>query len=433
MERKVFTALQTWKNLPATRRKPLILEGARQTGKTWLARELGRREFESFVEINFEQMIELRPLFETNFDLNRILMAIQAVAGKKIIPGKTLLFFDEIQFARRGLLSLKYFLDQMPELHIIAAGSLLGLIDHQDDSFPVGKVSFQRIYPLSFTEFLDAIGREGLTEILRNGDFVAIDALAATFTDLLRQYFFVGGMPEAVKTFAEQMDYNAVRRVQNEILESYQKDFSNHPPKEIVKRMILLWEAIPSQLAKENKKFVYTAVRNGARARDFETAIQWLCDAGVIYKITRVRSGELPLKGFEDIDSFKLYTLDIGLHGALSGLEATTLVQGSEFFMQYKGALTEQFVLQELMCMENIEIHYWTPDESRAEIDFVVQCKGEVIPIEVKAEKHLKAKSIGIYVKQNNPRHVIRTSLAPFQKGDIVTDIPLYALAGAFA
>jgi predicted AAA+ superfamily ATPase len=432
MERQVYTALQTWKNLPSTRRKPLILEGARQTGKTWLARELGRREFESFVEINFEQMIELRPLFETNFDLNRILMTIQAVAGKKITPGNTLLFFDEIQFARRGLLSLKYFLDQMPDLHIIAAGSLLGLIDHQDDSFPVGKVSFQRIYPLCFTEFLDAIGRQGLSEMLRSGDFVAIDALAATFTDLLRQYFFVGGMPEAVKTFAEQMDYNAVRQVQKEILKSYEKDFSNHPPKEIVKRMILLWESIPSQLAKENKKFVYTAVRNGARARDFETAIQWLCDAGVIYKVTRVRSGELPLKGFEDIDSFKLYTLDIGLHGALCGLEAATLVQGSEFFLQYKGAMTEQFVLQELRCKEDIEIHYWTPDESRAEIDFVVQCKGEVIPIEVKAEKHLKAKSIGIYIKQNNPHNVIRTSLAPFQKGDVVTDIPLYALARAF-
>ena len=432
MERQVYTALQTWKKLPSTRRKPLILEGARQTGKTWLARELGSREFESFVEINFEQMIELRPLFETNFDLNRILMTIQAVAGKKITPGKTLLFFDEIQFARRGLLSLKYFLDQMPELHIIAAGSLLGLIDHQDDSFPVGKVSFQRIYPLCFTEFLDAIGRQGLAEMLRIGDFVAIDALSATYTDLLRQYFFVGGMPEAVKTFAEQMDYNAVRQVQNEILKSYEKDFSHHPPKEIVKRMILLWESIPSQLAKENKKFVYTAVRNGARARDFETAIQWLCDAGVIYKVTRVRSGELPLKGFEDIDSFKLYTLDIGLHGALSGLEAATLVQGSDFFLQYKGAMTEQFVLQELRCKENIEIHYWTPDESRAEIDFVVQHKGEVIPIEVKAEKHLKAKSIGIYVKQNHPSNVIRTSLAPYQKGDIVTDIPLYALAGAF-
>jgi len=432
MERQVYTALQTWKNLPSTRRKPLILEGARQTGKTWLARELGKREFKTFVEINFEQMTELRTLFEANFDLNRILMAIQAVSRKKITPGETLLFFDEIQFARRGLLSLKYFLDQMPELHIIAAGSLLGLIDHQDDSFPVGKVSFQKIYPLCFTEFLDAIGRSGLAEMLTSGDFVAVDALSATYTDLLRQYFFVGGMPEAVKTYAEQMDYNAVRQVQNEILQSYKKDFSNHPPKEIVKRMILLWESIPSQLAKENKKFVYTAVRDGARARDFETAIQWLCDAGVIYKVTRVRSGELPLKGFEDIDSFKLYTLDIGLHGALCGLDAATLVQGSEFFLQYKGAMTEQFVLQELRCKENIEIHYWTPDESRAEIDFVVQHKGEVIPIEVKAEKHLKAKSIGIYVKQNHPSNVIRTSLAPYQKGDIVTDIPLYALAGAF-
>lgn len=432
MERQVYNNLLVWKNIPSTRRKPLILEGARQTGKTWLARELGRREFESFVEINFEQMTELRPLFETNFDLNRILMAIQAVSRKKITPGKTLLFFDEIQFARRGLLSLKYFLDQMPELHIIAAGSLLGLIDHQDDSFPVGKVSFQKIYPLCFTEFLDAIGRSGLAEMLTSGDFVAIEALSATYTDLLRQYFFVGGMPEAVKTYAEQMDYNAVRQVQNEILQSYKKDFSNHPPKEIVKRMILLWESIPAQLARENKKFIYNAVRNGARARVFETAIQWLCDAGVIYKVTRVRSGELPLKGFEDMDSFKLYTLDIGLHGALCGLEAATLVQGSEFFLQYKGALTEQFVLQELRCKDNVEIHYWTPDESRAEIDFVAQYKGEVIPIEVKAEKHLKAKSIGIYVKQNNPRRVIRTSLAPYQKGDIVTDIPLYALAGAF-
>ena len=431
MKRQVYNDLIAWKNLPASRRKPLILEGARQTGKTWLARELGRREFETFVEINFEQMTELRPLFETNFDLTRILMTIQAVTGKKVNAGTTLLFFDEIQFARRGLLSLKYFLDQMPELHIIAAGSLLGLIDHQDDSFPVGKVSFQRIYPLCFSEFLDAIGREGLAEMLKNGDFIATDTFAATFTDLLRQYYFVGGMPEAVKTYAEQMDYNAVRQVQNEILKSYEKDFSNHPPKEIVKRMILLWESIPSQLAKENKKFVYTAVKNGARARDFETAIQWLCDAGVVYKVTRVRSGEIPLKGFEDIDSFKLYTLDIGLHAAMCGLEASTLVQGNDFFMQYKGAMTEQFVLQELRRIENTEIHYWTPDESRAEIDFVLQYKGEVIPIEVKAERHLKAKSIGIYIKQNNPRRVIRTSLAPYQKGDTVTDIPLFALADA--
>lgn len=432
MKRHIFEQLVAWKEVPSSRRKPLILEGARQTGKTWLARELGNTQFESFVEVNFEKLQEARSLFEANFDLNRILLAIQAATGKKVIPGKTLLFFDEIQFARRGLLSLKYFHDELPDLHIIAAGSLLGVIDHKDDSFPVGKVSFIRIYPLCFTEFLCAIGRDGLADMLLSKDYTAIDAFAQTYTDLLRQYYYVGGMPEAVKTFSEEQDYKAVRQVQNEILESYKNDFSNHPPKEIVKRMIMLWDCIPAQLAKENKKFIYTAVRSGARARDFETAIQWLCDAGVVYKVTRVRSGEMPLRGFEDIDAFKLYTLDIGLHGAMAGLDAATLVQGNELFLQYKGALTEQFVLQEMRCLNDMEIHYWTPEESRAEMDFVVQHAGEVIPIEVKAEQHLRAKSISIYVQQNHPGLVIRTSLAPYQQGTTVTDIPLYAFQQAF-
>jgi hypothetical protein len=320
----------------------------------------------------------------------------------------------------------------MPELHIIAAGSLLGVIDHKDDSFPVGKVSFIRIFPLCFKEFLCAIGREGLADLLLSKDYTAIDAFADTYTDLLRQYFYVGGMPEVVKTYVEEQDYKAVRQVQNEILESYKNDFSNHPPKEIVKRMIMLWESIPAQLGKENKKFIYTAVRSGARARDFETAIQWLCDAGVVYKVTRVRSGEMPLRGFEDIDAFKLYTLDIGLHGAMAGLDAVTLVQGNELFLQYKGALTEQFAMQEMHCMNDMEIHYWTPDESRAEMDFVVQHAGEVIPIEVKAEQHLRAKSISIYIQQNNPKLIIRTSLAPYKQGATVTDIPLYAFQTSF-
>lgn len=429
MKRDIFAQLVTWKNRPIGQRKPLILEGARQTGKTWLARELGRTEFAEFVEVNFEKMSEARSLFEVNFDLHRILLAIQALTGKRIVAGQTLLFFDEIQFARRGLLSLKYFFDEMPELHIIAAGSLLGLIDHEDDSFPVGKVSFQKVHPLSFAEFLAAIGREGLVDILRSKDTIAIDAFAVTFTDLLRQYFYVGGMPEAVQTFAEQSDYKEVRRVQKEILESYKNDFSKHPPKEIVKRMILLWESIPGQLAKENKKFVYSAVKSGARARDFETAIQWLCDAGVIHKVTRVRSGELPLSGFEDIDAFKLYTLDIGLHGAMTGLDAATLVNGNELFLQYKGAMTEQFVLQELHTIDDVAIHYWSPDESTAELDFVIQYDGKVIPVEVKAEQHLKAKSIPVYITQNNPQRVIRTSLAPYHKGNTIEDIPLYAFA----
>ena len=432
MERHIFAQLVAWKETPSARRKPLILEAARQVGKTWLARQLGQTQFESFAEVNFEKLQEARSLFEANFDLTRILLAIQAVTGTKVIPGKTLLFFDEIQFARRGLLSLKYFHDEMPELHIIAAGSLLGVIDHKDDSFPVGKVSFLHIYPLCFTEFLSAVGRNGLVDLLRSKDFTAIDAFAETYTNMLRQYYYVGGMPEVVKTYIEEQDYKAVRQVQNEILESYKNDFSNHPPKEIVKRMIMLWNAIPAQLAKENKKFIYTAVRSGARARDFETAIQWLCDAGVVYKVTRVRSGEMPLRGFEDMDAFKLYTLDIGLHGAMAGLDAVSLVQGNELFLQYKGALTEQFALQEMQCLNDIEIHYWTPEDSRAEMDFVVQHAGEVIPIEVKAERHLRAKSISIYILQNHPKHIIRTSLAPYKQGDKVTDLPLYAFQQAF-
>ena len=432
MKRHIFEQLVAWKETPSSRRKPLILEGARQVGKTWLARELGKTQFESFVEVNFEKLQEARSLFEANFDLNRILLAIQAVTGTKVIPGKTLLFFDEIQFARRGLLSLKYFYDEMPELHIIAAGSLLGVIDHKDDSFPVGKVSFVRVYPLCFTEFLSAIGREGLVDMLQSKDYTAIDSFADTYTDLLRQYYYVGGMPEAVKVYAEQQNYRAVRQVQNEILESYKNDFSNHPPKEIVKRMLMLWESIPAQLAKENKKFFYTAVKSGARARDFETAIQWLCDAGVVYKVTRVRSGEMPLRGFEDMDAFKLYTLDIGLHGAMAGLDANTLVQGNELFMQYKGALTEQYAQQEMRCTSDMEIHYWTPDDSRAEMDFVVQHAGEVIPVEVKAELHLRAKSIAVYIQQNNPKRIIRTSLAPYKQGEIVTDVPLYAFRQTF-
>lgn len=428
MKRLIYDQLIAWKNEANGVRKPLILEGARQTGKTWLARELGSNMFDNFIEINFERIEEARTLFENNFDLHRIIMSIQAISGKKVVPGKTLLFLDEIQFARRGLLSLKYFYEDMPELHIIAAGSLLGVIDHKDDSFPVGKVSFLRVYPLSFQEFLCAVGKEGLATLLTSHDFVAISAFASEYIDILRQYYFVGGMPEVVKTYIEQSDYRAVRRVQQEILLSYRNDFSKHPPKEIVRRMLLLWDAIPAQLAQENRKFIYSAVKTGARARDFETSIQWLCDAGLIYKVTRVRAGEVPLKGFEDINAFKLFLVDIGLLGAMAGLEAQTLIQGNVFFQQYKGALTEQFVLQELQGLSDTEIHYWTPDEGIAKLDFVVQRQGCILPLEVKAERQLRAKSIGIYIAQNHPQHVIRTSLAPYQKGDVVIDMPLYAL-----
>lgn len=428
MKRNVLQNLIAWKNKPSDKRKPLILEGARQTGKTWLARELGRTEFDEYVEINFEDNEQFRSLFEMDFDIERILMALRSVTGKKILQGKTLIFFDEIQYARRGLLSLKYFGDKAPEYHVIAAGSLLGVVDHKDDSFPVGKVEFERIYPLSYEEFLMALGKDGLVQMLHSMDWDLINSFSSQYIELLRQYYYVGGMPEAVRTFVEEKDYVAVRKVQLGLLESYQKDFSKHPPQEIVKRMILLWNTIPSQLAKENKKFVYTAVRPSARARDFETSIQWLCDAGVAYKVTRVRAGELPLTGFEDADAFKMYVLDVGLHGAMTGLDAKSLISGNEFFKQYKGALTEQFVLQQLVLFDEIKIHYWTPDEGIAEVDFVVQLNGSIVPLEVKAEVNLKAKSLAQFIKRYNAPNVIRTSLEKYFKGEKITNVPLFAI-----
>lgn len=430
MKRTVLNELVNWKNRNVGLRKPLILEGARQVGKTWLARELGGLAFAgNYVEVNFEDSENLRTLFEADFDIDRILMSIQSATGKHVFPGRTLLFFDEIQHARRGLLALKYFYDKLPDLHIIAAGSLLGVMNHKDDSFPVGKVEFLRVNPMGFEEFLLALGKDGIVDMLHSMDALSINAFSAQFEDLLRQYYFVGGMPEAVKTYIEQRDYAAVRKVQNAILTSYEKDFSKHPPKELIPRMTLLWNSIPAQLAKENKKFVYSAVKSGARAREYEAAITWLCNAGLVYKVTRVRAGELPLKAFEDMDAFKLYVLDIGLHGAMSGLSARTLITGNDFFKQYKGALTEQFVLQELQLMPDIFIHYWTPDVGTAEVDFALQIEDEVVPVEVKAEQNLHAKSLRRFIDEYNPMHIIRTSMAPMSVEKRVIDLPLYAFS----
>jgi len=428
MRRTVYNQLLQWKNKPDGKRKPLILEGARQTGKTWLAEELGKNEFMSFVEINFENNEQLRNVFEQDFDINRILMAIQASTGIVVRPGETLIFLDEIQYARRGLLSLKYFYQNAPEYHVIAAGSLLGVIDHKDDSFPVGKVEFLKVFPLTFFEFLSGIGQEGMVDIIRSKDWKLVSAFHDKLVDLLRQYYYVGGMPEAVATYAEQKDYNAVREIQYALLSSYSKDFSKHPPKEIAKRMELLWNSIPSQLAKENKKFIFSAMRESARARDYETTIQWLCDAGIIYKVTRVSAGELPLKGFEDADAFKLYVLDIGLHGAMSGLDSETLISGNDFFEQYKGALTEQFVLQTLQALQKLEIHYWTPDVGIAEVDFVIQNLSKIIPIEVKAVRNLRAKSLKHFSARYQTPMVLRTSLSQYCQGEDILDLPLYAL-----
>lgn len=429
MKRYAYSDLKAWAQKPDDQRKPLIIEGARQTGKTWLATEFGKCEFKNIVTINFEDAEPIRSIFELDFDIDRIILAIQAYTQQTIMAGDTLIFFDEIQYARRGLLSLKYFKEKAPQYHVIAAGSLLGVIDHKDDSFPVGKVEFLRIYPLCFEEFLLAIGKEGMVNLLHSHDWPMIQAFEQQFAHYLRLYYYVGGMPEAVKTFSSTKDYKAVRAVHEQLLKSYHNDFSKHPPQEIVKRMRLLWQSIPQQLAKENKRFVYSAVRGSARAKDFETSIQWLQDAGIIYKVTRIVAGEIPLAGFEEPDSFKLYMLDIGLLGAMNNMSESTLIEGSKFFAQYKGALTEQFVLQEMQCAGFRPIHYWAPETGIAEIDFVIQHESSIIPIEVKAERNLRAKSLAAFISRYHSTLAIRTSLSSYQQGATVLDLPLYAIS----
>ncbi len=433
MKRTIYSKLIDWKALPDSERKPLILEGARQVGKTWIARNLGENVFETYIELNFEKQTALRSLFESDFNLDRILLAIRAFSGKEVIPGKTLLFFDEIQWAPRGLLALKYFNDELKSLHVIAAGSLLGLQDHEGESFPVGKVTFLKIFPMTFDEFLIAIGKEELFNVLQKQDWPLINILASQFEESLRNYYYVGGMPEAVEKFVTTKDYSKVRKVQRELIKSYRKDFSRHASNDILPRIELVWDSIPAHLAKENKKFIYAAIKSGARAKEYETAIKWLVDAGLAYKHTRVSKGEIPLDGFEDIESFKLFVLDVGILGAMCGLDRRSLINGSEFYKQFKGALTEQYVLQELICREDdeneVRVHYWAPDTGQAKVDFVIQTGGQIAPLEAKAEISTKAKSLKVFSAQYKTALIFRTSLLPYFKGDNVTDIPLYAVS----
>lgn len=426
MERSAYEALLNWKN--NAHRKPLVIKGARQVGKTWLMKAFGNKEFESVAYINFEKVTNLANLFETDFDIQRILRSIQLATG--IIPqaGKTLIIFDEIQSVRRGLLALKYFYEDAPEYHVMAAGSLLGLSIHKDDSFPVGKVDFLNLYPLSYQEFLLAIGKTALLETLKSRDWVLIKAFKGQYVDLLKYYYYVGGMPEVVDAYIRNGDFKEVRTLQNSILESYDKDFSKHPPLELVPRIKMVWNAIPSQLSKENRKFIFGAVKSGARAKEFELAIMWLQDAGLLYKVNRVSNASLPLGGFEDINAFKLFMVDVGLLGAKSGLDAKTLIDGNEIFGQYKGSLTEQYVLQQFKSINDIAVFYWTPDEGIAEIDFLIQLSGNVIPIEVKAAENLKAKSLRSFRDKYQPKISVRTSMSDYRAEPTMTNIPLYAI-----
>ncbi|MPL93337.1 hypothetical protein SDC9_39463 [bioreactor metagenome] len=427
MKRIAYEGLLKWKS--KQNRKPLLIKGARQVGKTWLMKEFGKNEYESVAYINFEKATQLANLFEADFDIPRILRSVQLITGIVPKPGETLIIFDEIQSVKRGLLSLKYFYEDAPEYHIIAAGSLLGLSIHKDDSFPVGKVDFLELYPLSYEEFIVALGKNSLLDALHRRDWELTKAFKSNYIELLKQYYYIGGMPEVVKSFIQNNDYNEVREIQNSILESYNNDFSKHSPIEIGPRIKMIWNSIPSQLAKENRKFIYGAVKSGGRAKEFEVAIMWLEDAGLIHKISRVSNASLPLEGFVDIGAFKLFMVDIGLLGAKSGLDAKTIIEGNTIFGQYKGALTEQYVLQQLKCSTGIEIYYWSSEQGIAEIDFLIQTGGKVLPIEVKAQENLKAKSLKSFRDKFHPELSLRTSMSDFREEETLTNLPLYGIS----
>lgn len=424
MEREAINELVKWKS--GRRRKPLIIEGARQVGKTWLVKEFARRYYKNIAYVNFEEHLYFRNLFEADFDVDRIIAAINAATHQTCSTGDTLIFFDEIQEAKNGLTALKYFYENAPEYHIIAAGSLLGLELHRQTSFPVGKVQFMTLYPMSFTEFLMAMGERRLTDLLRQKDWVNIGLFSSKYIELLKQYYYVGGMPEVVQSFSEVKDWDEVRDIQNEILSSYERDFSKHAPRDVVPRIRQLWDSVPAQLGKENKKFVYGVVKEGARAREYEIALQWLLDAGLIYKVSNVTAPRLPLKSYEDKSAFKVYTLDIGLLGAMSDLDSEIIIRGNDIFTEFKGALTEQYVLQQLMLTK--KPFYWAKYNSKQEVDFLIQQSGGVIPIEVKAEANLRAKSLRQFVLDNKPENAYRVSMADFRREECFTNLPLYAV-----
>lgn len=426
MYRMAMENLHAWKQ--SRRRKPLIIEGARQVGKTWLMKEFGRQAYGDTVYINFDSNARMAELFASDLDTKRLVLGLELYAGRKIDPENALLIFDEVQEVPRALAALKYFCEDAPQYHIVCAGSLLGIALHRGTSFPVGKVDFLKLYPLSFQEFLMAIGKKQFSELLDQQDFSMITSFRETYADALKQYYFVGGMPEAVESFAENQDFNEVRQIQKRILAAYEQDFSKHAPNEVVPRLRMLWNSIPAQLAKENKKFIYGLVREGARAKDYETALLWLSDCGLVHRVSRVNAPGIPLRAYEDMKAFKLFVLDVGLLGCMTGLHQRTLLDGNALFVEFKGALTEQYVCQQLKTLADLELCYYTNDRGSCEVDFVVDTGGRVMPLEVKAETNLRAKSLKTYREKFSPELAIRTSMADYRKEDGLVNLPLYAI-----
>lgn len=428
MYRIAIEKLYKWK--ASKHRKPLIIEGARQVGKTWLMKEFGSKAYVDTVYINFDSNSRMAELFASDLNTERLITGIELYAGRKIDADHTLLIFDEVQETPRALSALKYFYENAPQYHIVCAGSMLGIALHEGTSFPVGKVDFLNLYPLSFREFLMAIAGTQFAELLEKPDDLMITSFKQTYVDALRQYYYVGGMPEAVQSFADDKDFNEVRKIQKRILAAYEQDFSKHAPIGIVPKIRMIWNSIPSQLSKENKKFIYGLVREGGRAKDYETAIMWLCDCGLVHKVSRVNAAGIPLKAYEDLKAFKLFLVDVGLLGCMAGLHQRTLLDGNGLFTEFKGALTEQYVCQQLKTIDDLNVYYYTNDRGSCEVDFIVDTGEGIVPLEVKAEVNLKAKSLKTYREKYSPEICVRTSMMDYKKEDWLINLPLYAIEG---
>jgi len=426
MYRTAIEQLYKWKERKD--KKPLIIRGARQVGKTWLMKEFGREAYNDSVYISFDNNQRMQELFSSDLNVERIVTGLELYSGKKINPAGTLIIFDEIQEVPKALTSLKYFNENAPQYQIICAGSMLGVALHKGTSFPVGKIEFLDLYPLSFSEFMRAMGKERYTELLKNGDYAMVSTFRQEYIELLKYYYFVGGMPEAVLHFSENRDFNEVREIQQRILNTYEQDFSKHAPNEIVPRIRMLWNSIPAQLAKENKKFIYGLIKEGARAKEYELALLWLSDCGLIHKVYRAAAPNLPLKFYEDLKAFKLFLLDVGLLSCMARLRQDVLLDGNDLFKEFKGALTEQYVLQQLKTLKEIKPYYWTNDRGNAEIDFLIDNGNDVIPLEVKSEINLQAKSLKAFREKYSPKISVRSSMADYRQDSWLTNLPLYAI-----
>ena len=426
MYRNAIEHLNTWKQ--KQNKKPMIIRGARQVGKTWLMNEFGKTAYEKTVYISFDNNLQMKELFAIDMRIERIIVGLELYAGHKIDAESTLLIFDEVQEVPQALASLKYFNETAPQYQIVCAGSLLGVALHEGTSFPVGKVEFMDLYPLSYFEFLKAMGKEQFVEMLEKGDFDMVGIFKQEYIDFLKYYYYVGGMPEVVQSFADNRDFNEVREIQERILGAYEQDFSKHAPKEVVPRIRMLWNSISTQLTKENKKFIYGLIKEGARAKDYEMALMWLTDCGLVHKVHRVAAPNIPLKAYEDIKAFKLFLVDVGLLGCMTRLDQSIILEGNRLFKEFKGILTEQYVLQQLKTLKGVETYYWTNDRNSAEVDFLIDIGSEVIPIEVKAEVNLNAKSLKVFFEKFQPKTTIRTSMTDYRQEEWLLNLPLWAV-----